>query len=251
MEYGDETDLHTLAGAYAMDAVGDADRARFEQHLAGCAPCREEIRGLREATARLALATAVQPRADLRDTTLRAAARTRQLPPAVSVIGPVKSPRRRLAGPLPRLALTAACALAAVVVVLATMMHGTQHRLDQAQLRSHAIAAVLTASDVTMLTAQVSTGGSATVLMSHQRHALVFSAQGLAALPAAQRYELWLMGPAGSRAAGLLPASGRMIGPVVVSGLGPGDKVGVTIEPAAGSRKPTSPPIVLLGLASQ
>ena len=27
------TDLHTLAGAYAMDAVADGDRARFERHL--------------------------------------------------------------------------------------------------------------------------------------------------------------------------------------------------------------------------
>ena len=41
------TELHTLAGAYALDAVSDADRARFEQHLARCAECVQEIRGLR------------------------------------------------------------------------------------------------------------------------------------------------------------------------------------------------------------
>src|SRR5450759_1595176 len=79
------TDLHTLAGAYAMDAVADADRASFEQHLSGCGACREEIRGLREATARLATAAAVQPRSELRDQTLRAAASIRQLPPVVPV----------------------------------------------------------------------------------------------------------------------------------------------------------------------
>ena len=60
---GDETDLHTLAGAYAMDAVGTADRARFEQHLAACDECREEIRGLREATARLGQAAGRRRRA--------------------------------------------------------------------------------------------------------------------------------------------------------------------------------------------
>src|SRR5712691_1805446 len=82
MEPG-ETDLHTLAGAYAMDAVADPDRAAFEQHLAGCGPCREEIRGLREATARLATAAQLRPRPELRTATLRAAALIRQLPPVV------------------------------------------------------------------------------------------------------------------------------------------------------------------------
>jgi anti-sigma-K factor RskA len=246
---GDETDLHTLAGAYAMDAVGDADRARFEQHLAACDECREEIRGLREATARLAQATAVQPRAELRDATLRAAARTRQLPPAVV---PGHRAPRRLAGRIPKLALAAAGALAAAVVVLALMMHGTQHQLNQAQGRSQRIAAVLNATDVTMLTADVSTGGTATVVMSHRQRALVFTAHGLRALPAAQRYELWLMGPAGVRPAGLLPApSAGMVGPMVISGLAAGDRIGMTVEPTSGSSRPTSPPVLMLGLGSK
>ena len=55
------SDLHTLAGAYAMDAVPPSERAAFERHLASCEPCRQEVRGLREATAALAAATAVQP----------------------------------------------------------------------------------------------------------------------------------------------------------------------------------------------
>src|SRR5712692_4301411 len=116
MEPG-ETDLHTLAGAYAMDAVAAADRAAFEQHLAGCGPCREEIRGLREATARLATAAAVQPRPELRNQTLRAAARIRQLPPVVSAAPARPTARGRLRSPLPRLALAAAGALVAAVIV--------------------------------------------------------------------------------------------------------------------------------------
>jgi len=42
---------HTLAGAYALDALTCADRAPFERHLARCPQCAQEIRGLREATA--------------------------------------------------------------------------------------------------------------------------------------------------------------------------------------------------------
>lgn len=276
----DETDLHTLAGAYAMDAVGEADRASFEQHLAACDECREEIRGLREATARLGQAAAMQPRAELREATLRAAARTRQLSPAVTApqpepAGPGRTAAagrrsahgrtaaagwtaahgrtavRRLTGRLPRLAMAAGAVLAAAVVVLALMMHGTQHQLDQAQRRSHSIAAVLNAADVTMLTADVSTGGTATVVMSHRQRALVFTANGLRGLPAAQRYELWLMGSRGARPAGMLPATSGMVGPMVVSGLEAGDKIGMTVEPAGGASRPTSPTILLLGLSSK
>ena len=60
------SDLHTVAGAYAMDAVPPSERAAFERHLASCEPCRQEVRGLREATAALAAATAVQPSAAFR-----------------------------------------------------------------------------------------------------------------------------------------------------------------------------------------
>ena len=36
------TDPHTLAGAYALDALGDADREKFEGHLGVCEACRAE-----------------------------------------------------------------------------------------------------------------------------------------------------------------------------------------------------------------
>ncbi len=190
------TDPHTLAGAYAMDSVSPAERAAFEQHLAGCESCRQETRSLRETTARLAGAVAVPPPSALRDVALAAAARTRQLPPVVRPEAepwPARMARRRW---LPRLVLGVTGALAAVAIVLGVAVSGAQHRLEQAQLHSRAVATVLSAADATMLTAKVSTGGTATVVMSHRDHALVFTAAGLPPLPAAQSYELWLMGPA-------------------------------------------------------
>jgi hypothetical protein len=246
-------DPHTLAGAYAMDAVTPPDRVVFEQHLAGCEPCRQEIRSLREATARLAGAVALQPPAAMRDAALAATARTRQLPPAVRAATvpwqPAAAARRRW---LPRLALGLAGALAAVAIVLGVAVTGTQHRLETAQQRSRAIAAVLNAADATMMTAQVSTGGTATVVMSHRDRSLVFTAAGLRVLPAAQSYELWLMGPGGSRPAGMLPGSRPWaVGPMIVSGLAAGDRVGLTVEPAGGSLRPTSRPVLMLDLRSR
>lgn len=250
-------DPHTLAGAYAMDAVSEPDRARFERHLAGCESCRQEIRGLREATAALAAAAAIQPSDAFRDAALRAAAQTRQLPPAVGhapagwTAGDRGRRRWELRGWRSRLAVGLAGALAAVAVAAGVVTYGMQHRLDQAQLHDHAVAAVLSAPDATMMSAPVRTGGTATVVMSHRERALVFSAADLRLLPVAQSYELWLIGPAGSRPAGMVPGSvrGGMAGPMVVSGLRAGDSVGLTVEPAGGSPRPTSPPVVLVSLS--
>jgi anti-sigma-K factor RskA len=85
--------------------------------------------------------------------------------------------------------------------------------------------------------------------MSRAERALVFAAAGLHPLPASQCYELWLVEPGLDRPAGLLPmVSHGMAGPVVAAGLRPGDKLGLTVEPARGSRHPTAPMLLVLAL---
>jgi anti-sigma-K factor RskA len=104
---------------------------------------------------------------------------------------------------------------------------------------------------VKLLTAAVTAGGQAHVLESPRLRAFVFTAAGLPALPAAKAYELWLIGPAGTRPAGLLPRSkAGKTGPVVVAGLAQGDHLGVTVEPAGGVPRPTSRPVLTLRLLS-
>ena len=100
-----------------------------------------------------------------------------------------------------------------------------------------------------MISVLVKTGGTATVIMSHRERTLVFAAAGLRALPASRRYELWLMGPGRDRPAGLLPVPRRgMTGPVIAAGLALGDRLGLTVEPASGSRQPTSAMIMVTAL---
>jgi Anti-sigma-K factor rskA/Putative zinc-finger len=256
------TGLHTLVGAYVMDAVPSRDRADFERHLQGCEQCGDDVRGLREAAAKLAGAVAVTPRPELREQTLQAALRLRQLPPVVD-----SEQRRGLAlrlraalGTLwsravghrtwPARAALAGCLVLVLAAVAAGVhMSSMASRISADQRRDDAIAAIVGAHDEVTLTAQVITGGTATVVMSHQADALVFVGNGLSRLPASKAYELWLMGPAGYRSAGMLPpARGGMTGPMVVRHLRPGDKLGLTVEPAAGSSQPTSAPIVMVTL---
>jgi anti-sigma-K factor RskA len=241
-------EVHTLAGAYAMDAISPADRARFERHLAGCPECAREIAGLREATARLATATAVPPPPGLKERVLAAAAATRQRPPAAEPGTTVRTwPGRRLTRGMRARLAPAAAAVTAAAAVAAAVVFGvsdgsTQDRLSQVQASSQQVAAVLTARDATMMTGAVTGGGTVTIVMSHARHSLVFTAADLRALPASRGYELWLIGPAGERPVTMLPpARHGMTGPVIASGLRPGDHLALTAEAAGGSSRPGAP----------
>jgi len=264
-------DVHTLAGPYAMDAISPPDRARFDRHLARCEDCAREIASLREATARLAAAAAVSPPPALKARVMAAAAATRQRPPEPEPepalrtwplrtwplrtrpvrTRPVRTRpvRTRQGRPTPsrRLAMAAgavaAAAAVAAAVVFGVSNGGMQDQLSQAQASSQQVAAVLTARDATMMTGVVRGGGTVTIVMSHSMRELVFTAAALHALPASRGYELWLIGPAGDRAVIMLPpARHGMTGPVVASGLRPGDHLALTAEPASGAAHPAGRP---------
>ena len=264
-------DVHTLAGPYAMDAISPPDRARFDRHLAGCQECAREVASLREATARLAAAAAVSPPPALKARVMAAAAATRQRPPAPEPEPALRTrpfhtwplrtwplrtwPLRtrplptRQGRPTPsrRLVMAAgavaAAAAVAAAVVFGLSSGGMRDQLSQAQASSQQVAAVLTARDATMMTGAVRGGGTVTIVMSHSMRELVFTAAALHALPASRGYELWLIGPAGDRAVIMLPpARHGMTGPVVASGLRPGDHLALTAEPASGAAHPAGHP---------
>lgn len=259
-------EVHTLAGPYALNALAPRDRQRFERHLRSCEACAQEVRGLQETAARLAAATAAEPASGLRERVLAEVARTRQLPPVPDGPGArwagrwrgagiswPRAVRRRVAAAQlgwarPALtALAALCLIAAVVLGVTTVV--TQHRLNQAQAREHMLAAVLTAPDAKMMSAPVTGGGTATVVMSHREQALAFSSAGLPRLPAGKAYQLWLMGPPRVRSAAMLPrATHGMTSPVIATGLRSGDTVELTVEPSGGAAHPTGRPILVLAL---
>jgi len=248
-------DPHTLAGAYALDALGEADRVRFERHLSGCPSCDQEARGLREATARLADALVTQPPEGMRERVMAAAVRTRQNPP-------VSRPDRaawpaRVAKPARgwwpgrRWGIVIAAGVLAIAVAFGGLAFHTQQQLNQERDRSRAIGAVLNAPDATMMTVAATTRGTVTIVMSHRARALVFTSARLPPLPSSQRYELWLMGRTGPRAAGMLPQPrAGMTVPVIVSGLRSGDMVAVSAEPASGASQPTSRMVMKVVLPS-
>ena len=122
------TDLHTLSGAYAIDALSAEEAAAFRTHLDACAACCEEVRELRAAAARMGASEALVPPDDLKARVLEAADRTPQLPPKVT-------PHR--GRPVAWLDAQAAAAAAAAVVLVAGAVFGIgQLQGDDSRRRS-------------------------------------------------------------------------------------------------------------------
>ena len=252
-------DLHVLSGSYVLDALSEPERDSFERHLQHCPLCEDEVRGLREAAARLGLAKTLDPPPQMWPQVLAVAYRTRQLPPLAGeriglerrrarvtwlFAGRPRSARRpaQRRPRLPRLAAALAASLV-VVVALGITQALTRHQSGGAATASTAISRVVTASDARTETMRTSAGGIVTVVISAGQQAAVVSATGMRSLPPAQTYQLWVIGPDGARSAGLLSRTGRA-GPVLASGVEPGDRIGITVEPAGGTSGPTATPVI-------
>ncbi len=260
-------DLHVLTGSYVLDAVSPEEREEFERHLQTCPTCDAEVRGLRETAARLAMARAVAPPARMEQRVLAATYQTRQLPPlsgdplsvarerrrvqAERVFAPRKSSRsRRVPAPgqaswTRRLAVAAAAASVAAAAVLGVAQVSTQHQLDTTRASGAAIARVVTATDAQVESTRSKAGGSVTVVTSAQLRESVVSATGMAALPAGRVYQVWVMAPDGApfsaRSAGLLQDT-----QLLASAVHRGDRIGITVEPAGGTRQPTTTPVAVI-----
>src|SRR4029077_20592953 len=129
-------DLHSLSGAYALDALeAGSERDRFTRHLSRCPSCAAEVRGFREVATAMAFATvdpSTEPPAGLRDRVLAAAARTRQLPPEVAGGAHARPRRIRSSAPwVPWLSGVVATASFVVAVLFGLAQAHTQDQLDQ------------------------------------------------------------------------------------------------------------------------
>ena len=207
---------------------------------------------LHETTALLASAAAETPPARLKAAVDARIAVTRQIPPIIAqAAARHHDARHRDARPRRRwftaLGWGLATGLAAAVGVLGVQVHDQQHRIDQAAQRDTTISALLSAPDAHTDSVSVRTGGTGIVLVSRSRDEAAITINGLAKLAPHQAYQLWMMGPSGTRSGGLLPAGAEgTAGAVLAHGLGDAQTIGLTVEPAGGSAQPTATPVMLL-----
>jgi anti-sigma-K factor RskA len=241
--------MHALTGSYALDALPGRERGRFERHLTRCAACDSEVRSLQDTATRFALAVTLQPPAQLRERVMAAVARTRQLSPAPHAHAPSQPGRLRRVN---RVAISLAATCLVLAVVLGVLLGLARSELGTTRTQQQQVAAVLNAPGARIVSVRTSVGGRATVVVASSLHELVFTSKGMPGLPPSKVYQLWVIAASGqATSAGLLArAADGTTAPVLASRLVRGDTVGVTVEPAGGTSKPTTTPIVIISLPS-
>ncbi len=240
-------EMHTLTGAYAVDALSDLERAQFQRHLGECASCAQEVLELQMTATRLGAALAEDPPPELKRRVLAEAMATRQQPPKTRFETGERVKDRRRA---PRWAIAAA---AAAIVGLAgtavfggiaydnhTQLTAAREQAARAADRYAPVADVLAAADLRTGHADASVGGGGTVMMSRSKDRLVFMAAQLRRNDPGRTYQAWFMSPgAAPKPAGLI--SGGQDGALLVAdGLGGAEQFALSVEQAGGS--PTGSP---------
>lgn len=231
-------DLHSLSGAYVLDALTDEERADFEVHLDRCPTCRDEVASLREVTPLLAETVATEPPPSMRADILARARETRQEPPDLPEEGdaPLAQPT-----PLRRRRRWVALAAAAALVVGGVT---TWQVVDEATTSTSE--QVAEAGDAQSWRAETADGATVVVTRSEDVGRTVLRVDGLDDPGEGRAYQAWLQDDAGELApAGMMSGDGDM----VLEGDAMDAKgVGVSVEPEEGSPQPTTDPIALVEL---
>lgn len=254
-----------LAELYALDAVSDAERDAIDRYISATSEAErssffERVRQARETLATSFTAEA-EPPAELFDRIVSQLPSLTQLPadvPAAAVEAAAKPPagptddlaaarlrreeRRRPAGVRRWLAVAAAAAVIALGGVgVGTYIADQNDPLNQ----------VVRAGDVREASVPVSAGGTATVLISSSKDAVVVRMNGVPAPPAGKVYQMWLIPKDGSApvSEGLMDAE-ALSKPALVKGIASAAALGITVEPVGGSATPTFPTVAAAPLGA-
>ncbi|GAB2750023.1 anti-sigma factor [Amycolatopsis magusensis] len=249
-------DMHTLAGAYALDALDDVERERFRRHLTECPSCAQEVRELQATAARLGAAVAEDPPPGMKAEVLASIRATRQEPPSA---GGDRGGRSRRGGGAPRWVVFLTTAAAVVGLALGGVFGGlalrTQGELDAARQQAAEASAKYAPMGELIASPDVVTvhdpGGHGTVVMSPSLDKAAFMASNLPARTPDQEYQVWLMHADGQvRSMGLVPGGTAPGSVLTAQGLAGVAKIGITVEPRGGSPVPTSAPLLTISMAA-
>lgn len=232
------TDLHTLSGAFALDALSSDEATQFRTHLEECAVCRQEVRELRAAAAQMGAVEAIAPPESLKVRVLATADRTPQKPPKVSSLSQARG--RRWA---PRLAAAAA----AVVVATAGAVGIAQIAGDDGGTSLQAGVVQVFESEDAHTTEVDTSHGAVRVATSPERGEMAVDTSGLHTLDQGHVYQLWSIVDGTPTSVGVLDDPGKGASMAMPE---PGTQVAITVEPAGGSERPTTDPIVEVDPAS-
>lgn len=227
--------LHDLTAAYALDALDDEDARAYEEHLAHCERCRDELASFSETAGALAYAVdAPAPPPELRARILQQAARER------SNVVPL---RPRWVAPLAAAAAVAACA-AIALGLWAVSLSGKLDSKNEALDRQTRVAEILASPGAR----KVSFARGSLVVEPSGRAALVV--RNLREAAPGKTYEAWVADGGAPEAAGVFEG-GRAVAFPLERPVATGATVMVTEEKHGGVDAPTQTPFIVVRNAAQ
>jgi hypothetical protein len=225
-------ELRELLGAYAVDALTEAEHAAVDEHLASCAACRREVADHLETVAMLSSGPGRAPtelwdriRGDIDGSDAPA-------PPApvVDIAGRRQAAETAAASRVRRWQGIAAVAAAlALVLGVATAVALTSD--DDGQVFAGAKRVELTSQD----------GQATASLVVLDDGSGIVTSSNLAALPADRTYQLWAIDGDDVESAGVLGQTPELA--PFTSGEGTGT-FAITVEQVPGASAPTTDPVV-------
>jgi anti-sigma-K factor RskA len=246
--------IHTLAGAYALDALSADEAAYFEQHLDACDGCAQEVAELQATVATMGSTAAEAPPAHLRARVLSAAGEHPQLPP-LTATDTVTTPISQARSYRSRRWLTAAAgmlgAAAAVIALAIAVGVGPFDDQQSDQVATTAIerkvAQVIDSPDARSRAARIRGGGELTVISSPSLGETAVVLDQLPKLDAAHDYQMWLLNDRGAKPIAVVPDEAEP--EMLLDRVRPGLKIAITREPAGGSAQPTMEPLAYVTTA--
>ncbi len=263
-------DAHLLSGAYALDAVSKEEAAEFEAEMRSSEELRGEIAGLTDTAVVLGLSVppAEPPPAlrarllDLIDTTpqlpaeeSQPATATAEAEPAGAAEPPATAERMPEGGHrVPHRIRRRRPVLLLAVAAVAVLLFGGGLLVDRAVFSpgssqtTSAFSKIAGAPDAQRTEAPVAGGGTATVYWSHSLNESAVVLNGVQK-PADRSLQMWVVSGSTAKSVGLFDPPAGQNYEVMKGALSPKQAVAVTVEPAGGSPKPTTKPIVVLPAA--
>jgi anti-sigma-K factor RskA len=223
--------VHELSAAYALHALDERESARYEEHLATCARCREDVASFSETAAALAyLPEPMDPPPALRDRILDSARSER--PNVVPLRARGSAPVRLLA------AATAVAASLAIGFGVWANDRNNQHGNRGDKLASLQTILEMTADPNTQRIALA--GANGTLMVTPDRRAALVLNE-LRAAPNGKTYEAWVIADGKPRRAGVFQGGSENV-LALQRPVPRGAAVAVTVERSGGVNAPTQAP---------
>ncbi|MGH3010905.1 MAG: anti-sigma factor domain-containing protein [Gaiellaceae bacterium] len=234
----ERAEIHDLSAAYALDALDADELEAFEEHLARCPECRENVASFQAASAELAYDTfAPAPPRALKERILTDAARERPKVIALS------RPRRRWALPV---AATAAVAAGCAAVGLAFWAADLSQQVDDLQAEQHQANEALIALIDPSASHFALEGADGVLVVDEENGEGKLVISGLESAPSDKTYAAWVIeGDAAPVPAGLFSGGDDQTVVPLSTPVPEGAIVAVTVEEAGGVPAPTQDPFIL------